>query len=66
MGVVNWGIYFGYGLSYIVGTYIPPLDIGGLVGVASFCLIKAPTKSGSVPSRVNWVPSAWARPICFL
>ncbi|XP_057372732.1 putative metabolite transport protein HI_1104 [Daphnia carinata] len=29
LGLVNWGIYFGYGLSYVVGNYIPPLDILG-------------------------------------
>ena len=31
LGLVNWGIYFGYGLSYVVGNYIPPLDILGQV-----------------------------------
>lgn len=31
LGLVNWGIYFGYGLSYVVGNYIPPLDIRGQV-----------------------------------
>lgn len=29
LGLVNWGIYIGYGLSFIIGTYIPPLDILG-------------------------------------
>jgi len=31
LGVINWGIYFGYGMSLIVGSYIPPLDILGQV-----------------------------------
>lgn len=29
LGLVNWGIYFGYGLSFVVGKYIPSLDILG-------------------------------------
>jgi len=29
LGLVNWGIYFGYGVSFLVGRYIPPLDILG-------------------------------------
>jgi len=29
LGIVNWGIYFGYGLSYVVGNYVPLLDIMG-------------------------------------
>ena len=35
MGVVNWGIYFGNGLSYVVGTYVPPLNILGQVSLWS-------------------------------
>jgi len=31
LGIVNWGIYFGYGLSYVVGNYVPALDILGQV-----------------------------------
>ena len=31
LGLVNWGIYFGYGVSFLVGRYIPPLDILGQV-----------------------------------
>jgi len=46
LGLVNWGIYIGYGLSFIVGTYIPPLDIMGqgwrwayyLTGIPGFFL----------------------------
>ena len=33
MAVVNWGVYFGYGLSFVVGTYVPPLDIMGQVSL---------------------------------
>jgi len=29
LGLVNWGIYFGYGISFIVGKYVPSLDILG-------------------------------------
>ena len=42
MGVINFGIYFGYGLSYIVGTYIPPLDIGGQGWRAAYYLASIP------------------------
>ena len=31
LGLVNWGIYFGYGISFIVGKYVPSLDILGQV-----------------------------------
>ena len=29
LGLVNWGIYFGYGTSYVIGNYVPVLDILG-------------------------------------
>lgn len=30
LGVFNWGIYLGYGLSYAVGNFVTAADIGGL------------------------------------
>jgi len=64
MGVVNWGIYFGYGLSYIVGTYIPPLDIGGLgwrwayylTGIPGFFLAFLMLVTTSDPRRKRPLP----------
>ena len=29
-GIFNWGIYFGYGFSYLVGVYATEADIVGL------------------------------------
>ena len=29
-GIFNWGIYFGYGFSYLVGVYATEADIAGL------------------------------------
>ena len=29
-GIFNWGIYFGYGFSYLVGVYGTKVDIFGL------------------------------------
>lgn len=31
LGLVNWGIYFGYGLSYVFGNYITAANILGQV-----------------------------------
>ncbi|XP_069987687.1 protein spinster homolog 1 [Penaeus vannamei] len=51
LGIFNWGIYFGYGLSYAVGNFITAADIagmgwrwsyivtGGMGIVATLCLI---------------------------
>ncbi|XP_050708531.1 sphingosine-1-phosphate transporter SPNS2-like isoform X2 [Eriocheir sinensis] len=30
LGIFNWGIYLGYGLSYAVGNFVTEADIGGL------------------------------------
>ncbi|XP_076067893.1 D-galactonate transporter [Oratosquilla oratoria] len=30
LGIFNWGIYFGYGLSYVVGNYITAANILGM------------------------------------
>uniref|UniRef100_A0A0P4WHA3 Major facilitator superfamily (MFS) profile domain-containing protein n=1 Tax=Scylla olivacea TaxID=85551 RepID=A0A0P4WHA3_SCYOL len=30
LGIFNWGIYLGYGLSYAVGNFVTAADIGGL------------------------------------
>ncbi|XP_042883762.1 protein spinster homolog 1-like [Penaeus japonicus] len=30
LGIFNWGIYFGYGLSYAVGNFITAADIAGM------------------------------------
>ncbi|KAK7065848.1 hypothetical protein SK128_005206 [Halocaridina rubra] len=29
LGIFNWGIYFGYGLSYVVGNFVTAADING-------------------------------------
>ena len=31
LGIFNWGIYIGYGASYIVGNYATAADINGQV-----------------------------------
>ena len=28
-GIFSWGVYIGYGFTFILGNYIPPADIGG-------------------------------------
>ena len=38
MGIITWGIYCGYGLSFVVGTYVPPLDILGQVSLFIYLL----------------------------
>ena len=34
LGLVNWGVYFGYGMSLIAGRYIPPVNILGQVSTS--------------------------------
>nr|XP_027236529.1 protein spinster homolog 1-like [Penaeus vannamei] len=36
LGIFNWGIYFGYGLSYAVGNFITAADIAGMRKKASY------------------------------
>ena len=31
MGFFNWGIYFGYGMAFLLGNYVTAADISGLV-----------------------------------
>lgn len=31
LGIFNWGIYFGYGLSYAFGNFVTRANITGLV-----------------------------------
>ena len=31
MSVFHWGIYFGYGLAFVVGNYVPEANILGQV-----------------------------------
>lgn len=33
LGIFNWGIYLGYGLSYAVGNFVTEADFGGLVSL---------------------------------
>lgn len=33
LGIFNWGIYFGYGLSYAVGNFVTEADILDMVGI---------------------------------
>jgi MFS family permease len=33
LGLVNWGIYFGYGLSYVFGNYVTEANINGQVRI---------------------------------
>ncbi|CAL4234721.1 unnamed protein product [Meganyctiphanes norvegica] len=30
LGIFNWGVYFGYGLSYLIGNFVTTADIGGM------------------------------------
>ncbi|XP_037775569.1 protein spinster homolog 1-like [Penaeus monodon] len=66
LGIFNWGIYFGYGLSYAVGNFITGADIagmgwrwsyivtGGMGIVATLCLIfvvKEPQRNSQLESE---------------
>ncbi|KAK4308786.1 hypothetical protein Pmani_019543 [Petrolisthes manimaculis] len=68
LGIFNWGIYLGYGLSYAVGNFVTEADIGGLgwrwsyivtgiMGVVAtlllFLVVPEPTRGGRFKLKSN-------------
>ena len=52
-GIFNWGIYFGYGFSYLVGEYATEADLYGLSWRFSYIVSRNVDIQGESTGRSN-------------